>query len=100
MSDLDVAVGAAVDAAQNAYDAADESPIDHGFAHMEVDGRTRLAAALQEHPDIDASDSSYVTVDGLSRYLTPQQKGYRSFVETLEQFGIDTDHVSVHGRLD
>jgi len=100
MSELDVAVGAAVESAQKAYDSGDKNPFDHGFAHLEVDGRTSLAKALQEHPAVNASDSSYVTVDGLSRYLTPQQAGYRAFIETLEDYGVDVGHVSRHGRLD
>jgi hypothetical protein len=100
MSDLDVAVGAAVDAAQDAYDDTPENPFDHGFAHMDVDGRTSLAHALREHADVDASDPSYVTIDGLSRYLTPQRKGYRAFVDTLDDYGVDTGHVTVYGRRD
>lgn len=99
MSDLDGAVGAAVDAAQEAYEGTPNNPMDHGFAHMEVDGRTSLAHALKRHPDIDAGDSSYITIDGVTRYLTPQQKAYRAFVSTLEDYGVDTD-VDVRGRLD
>lgn len=100
MSNLDVAVGEAVEAAEAAYADADENPLDHGFAHVDVDGRTSLAKALKRHPKVDASDTSYVTIDGLSRYLTPQRAGYRAFVETLDDYGVDTDHVTISGRLD
>jgi len=100
MSDIDVAVGEAVERAQETFDAADKNPLDHGFAHMDVDGRTRLAGALQEHVEVDASDASYVTVDGVQRYCSPQRAAYRTFVETLEEYDIDTDHVTVHARLD
>lgn len=101
MGDLNVAVGDAVQSAKDAYDEADANPLDHGFAHIEgVDGRTRLAQALKEHPDVQADDWDYVTVSGLSRYLTPQQRGYRAFIETLEDYGVDTDGIYVRGRLD
>jgi len=99
-TNLDVAVGAAVDAAQDAYEQADKNPFDHGFAHMDVDGRTSLARALEGHPDVDADDASYVTIDGVSRYLSPQKKAYREFVDALEDYGVDTDHVTISGRLD
>lgn len=100
MSGLDVAVGAAVDAARDAYKEEDQNPLDHGFAHMDVDGRTSLARALREHPLVDAGDSSYVTIDGVNRYLTPQRAAYRAFVRTLEDYGVDIDHVTISGRLD
>jgi hypothetical protein len=99
-SGVEVAVGAAVDAAKDAYNDTPENPFDHGFAHMDVDGRTSLAHALREHPDVDASDTSYITIDGLSRYLTPQRKGYRAFVDTLDDYGVDTGQVTVYGHLD
>jgi len=100
MSDLETVVDEAVDAAKTAYAEEPNNPFDHGFAHMEIDGRTRLAKAIQAHPKVNASDSSYVTIDGVSRYLSPQQAAYRAFVETLDDHGVDTDHVSRHGRLD
>ena len=101
MSDLEVAVGAAVDAAQEAYEQAENNPMDHGFAHIEgVDGRTSLASALASHPDVAADDWDYITVDGVSRYLTPQRKAYRAFLDTLEDYGVDTDGIYVRGRLD
>jgi hypothetical protein len=100
MSDLETAVDEAVDAAKTAYADEPNNPFDHGFAHMEIDGRTRLANAMQDHSQVDAGDSSYVTIDGVSRYLSPQQAAYRAFVETLDDHGIDTDCISRHGRLD
>jgi hypothetical protein len=98
-TDLTEVVDEAVRRAKLAYKSGDKNPLDHGFAHMEVDGRTRLARALREHPDVDAEDSSYITIDGISRYLTPQRKAYRAFVRTLGDYGIETD-VDVYGRLD
>jgi uncharacterized caspase-like protein len=100
MTDLDVAVGDAVDSAQAAFEEADKNPLGHGFAHMDVDGRTSLAHALKRHPDVDASDTSYVTIDGVSRYLSAQRAAYRAFRDTLEDYGVDTDHVTISGHLD
>jgi len=101
MSDPHVAVGAAVEAAQAAYEQAEVSPMDHGFAHIEgVDGRTSLANALQSHPDVATDDWDYITVDGVSRYLTPQRDAYRAFIDTLEDYGVDTEGIYVRGHLD
>jgi len=100
MSQLDTAVDKAVLAAKEAYDEADENPFDHGFAHIELDGRTSLAREMKKHDAIDADDSNYVTISGVSRYLTPQRRAYRAFVSTLDDHGVDTDHVNVFGRLD
>jgi hypothetical protein len=94
------AIDAAVSEAKDAYEQADVSPIDHGFAHIEgIDGRTSLGRALKAHPKVDADDTSYITIDGVSRYLTPQQAAYRAFLETLEEHDIDHD-AYVRGRLD
>lgn len=96
---LDDAVEEAVKIAKDVYDDGEKNPFGHGFAHMEIDGRTSLAHALKSHPDVDASDTSYITIDGLTRYVSPQRSGYRAFCETLESHGIDTE-VVVKGRLD
>lgn len=101
MSKLDVAVGEAVSNAKEAYKNAEKSPIDHGFAHIAgIDGRTSLASALENHPDINTEYWDHVTIDGVSRYLSPQQSAYRKFVQTLEDYDIDTDGIYVSGRLD
>ncbi|AGF91260.1 hypothetical protein HAPG_00074 [Halorubrum phage GNf2] len=95
------AVSEAVDAALESYENADESPLDHGFAHIEgVDGRTKLASKLRECPQVNTRDWDYVTIEGVSRYLTPQRKAYRAFIETLAENGIDTSDLYVRGRLD
>lgn len=99
MANYNEAIDAAVSEAKNAYSEADVSPFDHGFAHMNLDGRTKLAKEMENHPLIDASDSSYVTIDGITRYLTPQKAAYRAFVNELREHGIDTE-VRVSGRLD
>lgn len=100
MSDLETAVDDAVATAKERFEAGEKNPLDHGFAHMEVDGRTRLATALAAHDAVDAEDSGYVTIEGVSRYLTPQQAAYRAFRETLKGHGVDVNHVRVRGRLD
>lgn len=99
-TNLDKAVDEAVQNAQDTYNEGEGHPLDHGFAHMEIDGRTALANAFSAHPDIEAETYDYVTVDGLSRYLTPQREGYRAFVDTLEAHGIETDSILIRGRLD
>jgi hypothetical protein len=97
----DVAVGAAVDAATDAFESADKHPLNHGFAHLEgIDGRTALASALEAHPDVRTEHWSHVTVDGVSRYLNPQMSAYRAFIETLDNYGVDTDGIRPSGRLD
>jgi hypothetical protein len=100
MSELQSAVETAVERAIEAYENEPQNALDHGFAHVELDGRTRLARALQAHEQVDATDSSYVTIQGVSRYLTPQRKAYREFVRVLDEHEIDVEHVSVYGRLD
>ena len=99
MVDYNEAIDAAVSEAKDAYSEADTSPFDHGFAHMDLDGRTKLAKEMCNHPLIDESDSSYVTIDGITRYLTPQKAAYRAFVAELREHGIDTE-VRISGRLD
>jgi hypothetical protein len=96
---LDEAVDEAVQVAKDVYDDANKNPFGHGFAHIEVDGRTSLAHALKAHPDVDASDTSYITISGLTRYVRPQKSAYRAFRATLAENGIETD-VVVKGRLD
>jgi len=66
---------------------------------MEIDGRTKLAKAMRNHPDIDASDSDYVTIDGVSRYQIPIREAYTAFRKTLEKHDIDYA-VHVYTRLD
>jgi hypothetical protein len=99
MVDYNETIDAAVSEAKDAYSEADVSPFDHGFAHMNLDGRTKLAKEMNNHPSIDASDSSYVTIDGVTRYLTLQKAAYRAFVNELRDRGIDTE-VRISGRLD
>lgn len=100
MSDMD-AINAAVEAAQEAYEQADKSPFDHGFAHLNgIDGRTKFASLLKQHDEIKCDSWDYVTISGLSRYCSPQQKGYRAFLSTLEDRGVDTDGIYVSSRLD
>ena len=101
MVDYNVAVGEAVEAATAAYENTDKNPFDHGFAHIEgVDGRTSLAAAMREHPKVETREWDHVTIMGVSRYLQPQQKAYRAFIDTLEDYGIDTSGIYSRGRLD
>lgn len=88
------AITAAVLAAREEYENADKSPIDHGYAHVQgVDGRTRLASALKEHPDIDVRTGGYhgttLTVSGVTRYASAQRKAYRAFIDELENQGIE-----------
>jgi hypothetical protein len=99
--DLQAAIDVAVTAAQDAYEDEPNNPMDHGFAHIEgLDGRTTLARELRDHPQVDASDSDYVTVSGMSRYLSPQQSGYRAFIDVLDDEGVDVSDLYVRGRLD
>lgn len=100
MADYNEAIDAAVSEAKHAYEQADENTLDHGFAHIEgVDGRTSLGRALKAHQKVNADDTSYITIDGVSRYLTPQRAAYRAFLETLEEHDINHD-AYVRGRLD
>lgn len=100
------AIDAAVKAAQEAYDAANKNPLDHGYAHIEgVDGRTRLASALQAHPRTGVSTGGVggtsVAIDGINRYLGPQTSAYRAFIDTLQEHDIDgADTLSIfqHGH--
>jgi len=95
------AISEAVDTALESYENADKNPLDHGFAHIEgIDGRTKLARKLRECPQINTRDWDYVTIEGVSRYLTPQRKAYRAFIKTLDENDIDTSDIYVRGRLD
>ena len=101
MANLNVAVGEAVSDAKEAYKNAEKSPIGQGFAHIEgVDGRTSLAAAMNDHPDVEVTDWDYITVSGVSQYLAAQKSAYRTFISTLEDYGVDTDGIYVRGHLD
>jgi len=89
----------AVTAAKIAFDGTDKHPFGHGFAHMELDGRTSLAKAMKAHPDVSADNSDYVTVDGVNRYLAAQKAAYSAFCDVLDDAGIETD-ITIAGRLD
>ena len=99
------ALDTAVAEAKRAYESTDKSPIDYGFALVKgIDGRTSLAHACRDHPDIDVSNDSYhgttVTIDGLTRYLMPQQRGYRAFIRVLEENGVDAQDMRVWSHAD
>jgi len=100
MSDMD-AINAAVEAAQEAYEQADKSPFDHGFANLNgIDGRTKFASLLKQHDAIECDSWDHVTISGLSRYCGPQRKGYKAFLSTLDEHGVDVSDVYVSARLD
>ena len=95
----------AVDNAQDAYESARKSPLDHGFAMVKgIDGRTKLARQCSEHTAIDVESDDYhgttVHIDGLTRYLSAQAHGYQAFIDSLESSGFDVDgwHVFTHGH--
>jgi len=95
----------AVEAAEETYELARQSPCDHGHAMIVgLDGRTELAHACDEHADIDVSSDDYhgttLTIDGMSRYLTPQAQAYQAFIDTLLEHDIDVQNMRIWTRAD
>lgn len=94
MDDIQDAINEAVLEAQSTYQDASKSPVDHGFAMLKgLDGRTRLARELQEHPQVHVDTGGYhgttVRIQGVERYLTAQRGAYDVFVKTLKSLGVD-----------
>jgi len=93
---MNKAIQTAVEAAKDAYESADKSPVDHAFVMLKgIDGRTSLAHALKACDDIDVSNDDYhgttATIEGITRYGMAQKQAYHAFIRTLEDNGIDTD---------
>jgi len=99
------AIDNAVSSAEETYENARQSPFDHGYAMVVgLDGRTSLAHACRDHPDLDVSNDSYygttVTIDGMSRYLNPQARAYQAFIDTLLTHDIDVQNMRVWTHQD
>lgn len=96
----------AVMEACSTYKDADKSPVDHGHAMIRgIDGRTKLADAMKDHPAIDVRVGGYhgttAVVDDVNRYLSAQRGAYESFIKTLQAEGVsgaDELHIWTHGH--
>lgn len=88
----------AVEAAREAYDEANHNPLDHGHAWISVDGRTSVAHAMREHPDVSlrTDGETTATISGVDRYLGAQRSAYRAFLDALD---VDTNAtIKSHGH--
>jgi hypothetical protein len=105
VEELSDAIEEAVMEAQGTYESANKSPLDHGHAFIKgLDGRTRLASALQSHPQVHVEKGGYhgttVHLQGVSRYLSAQRGAYDVFIKTLESLGVDTQDMRIWARAD
>lgn len=88
-------ISRAVFEARATYKDADKSPVDHGHAFLKgLDGRTKLAKRLEEHPAVDVDKGGYhgttVHIDGVDRYLTAQRGAYAAFRDVLRAEGFES----------